>query len=482
MTDRFAAGSPTIHSDGRAVPARRLHESARAVAARLRADGVESGDRILLMMKNSTEFLGASLGIMLAGGVLVPVNVRFTASEIAELMALSQPRAWIGDSKSTPQLRDAQGADIACAGYEISPDGTGMELLGWGNGSEATTPLVLINPHDHAAVFFTAGTTGKPKGALTSHAALAAFVDVAEDGIGLTAADTVIMPMPMFYTGGFKASLAALLLGANLVTMQDWRPADLVEAMHEYHGTVLWGVPSVWALMIRSSGFDAAKVQTLRILWRGGSLTPKSLIDDLVRVFPGLPHYQSYGLTECNVSSMERDAIGTSESCGYPTRGTSLTIDGHTRRQVTGEIWVRGTQQFSGYLGNPEATSATLQKGWVHTGDQGWLDDEGRLRVIGRGSDILIRGGENISTAEVERAILNIDGVAEVAVVGVPDDVFGHELKAYVVGLEGTKLTAEFITQGCARVLAEFKVPRYVEVRTKPLPKSPSGKVRKAEL
>ena len=217
-------------------------------------------------------------------------------------------------------------------------------------------------------------------------------------------------------------------------------------------------------------------------MWRGGSHTPRSLIDDLVSLFPGMPHYHSYGQTECNMASMEKDALSQNESVGYPTFGTEITIEGHRKPDVEGEIWLRGPQQFSRYLGTVGGEASTVEDGWVHSGDRGWLDADGRLSIIGRGSDIVIRGGENISTAEVERVIVDLPGVAEAAVVAVPDDVFANELKAVVVAGPGATIDGDEVRKGCGEVLAEFKVPKYVEIRHAELPKTGAGKIDRSAL
>ncbi len=483
LRERVAKFRPSLISGGVEVPAARLLEAARAFAARLAADGIGHGDYVLLLMKNSPDYLAAALGVMFAGAVLVPVNARFTPAEIAELFELSSPKAWVADADLAAIIREAEGNQAPEQRYVIDPllGRPLKQLLEMGR-PKTDGPISPVKPDAIGAVFFTAGTTGRPKGAMTSHAAVAAFVDVVQTAMTMTPQDTVVLPMPMFYTGGLKASLANLLIGARVVIFPEWSPSDLVAAMRDYKATILWGVPSVWALMIRSKGFDPASVQTLRIVWRGGSFTPRSLLDDLMRIFPGLPHFHSYGLTECNMAAMETDAVHHEESCGFATYGTQISIEGDPKRAEVGEICVNGRQQFSGYLGDPERTAAAFTNGWIRTGDKGWLDADGRLRVLGRGSDVIIRGGENISAAEVERTIVQLPGVAEAAVVPVFDEVFGHELKALVVASGEHPLDPEQIRQECRRVLAEFKVPKYVEIRHEPLPKNASGKIMKASL
>jgi acyl-CoA synthetase (AMP-forming)/AMP-acid ligase II len=481
---RVEEGSGSLIADGVEVRLDAIYAAAQAVAARLVIDGVEPGDHIVLVMRNSAEFLAASLGVMFAGAVLVPVNVRFTTAEMKDLLAVAAPRAWIADEDLASVVHDAEGEHPVDFRYPVDSDSARPlgAILEWAH-DRRDAPIRRVRKDDIAAVFFTAGTTSRPKGAMTSHAALAAFVGVAASAMSISARDTVILPMPMFYTGGIKASLANLLTGARVVVFRSWSPPDLVDATDEYQGTFLWGVTSVWALLLKSNNFSEERVSSLRAVWRTGSFTPRALLNDLKRVWPDTPHYHSYGLTECNVSSMEQDAIRHPESCGFPTAGVEITIDGHVTPETVGEIWVRGPQQFSRYLNDDESTRRALDEGgWVHTEDQGWLEPSGRLHVLGRGSDMIIRGGENISAAEIERVILECPNVEEVAVVPVPDDVFGHELRAVVVPTRDGVVDADRIREGCSKMLAEFKVPKFIEIRLEPLPKNPSGKIAKSSL
>jgi acyl-CoA synthetase (AMP-forming)/AMP-acid ligase II len=474
---------PALIADGHEIRLSRIHDAARGVAARLVSDGVEPGDRVFLMMRNSAEWLAAALGSWYAGALLVPINTRFTTAEITGLFAAGAPRAWIADDDLAPVIGAAEGTHAVDVRYSVTADADAplRDILDWGRTVD-DGPVVDVAPDDIAAVFFTAGTTGAPKGALTSHSAISTFADVVEKSTFMSSTDTVIVPMPMFYTGGIKATLANLLIGARVVTFRKWSPSDLVEVIDEFDASFLWAVSSVWALMLHSKTFDAARVQSLRAVWRTGSYTPKPLLEGLIETFAGCPHYHSYGLTECNLASMENDALRYEHSCGFPTAGVELTIDGHRSSDEVGEILLRGRQQFSGYLGNPEQTAATLQDGWVHTGDQGRLDADGRLHVLGRGSEIIIRGGENISAVEVERTLLEQQEVFEAAVVGVEDDLFGHELKAVVVPTHGATVDSEELRERCREVLAEYKVPKFIEIRHEPLPRSPSGKIAKSEL
>lgn len=482
LADRIARSAPSIHVDGMRLTSAAVLDAARSVAARLRADGIRKGDLVPVLMKNGPEYLAVTLGAMFAGAIAVPINARFTASEVAHIFRTSPPRAWVADRELAQIARDGEGAHAPHQRYVLTePSGTLRELVDWGRPA-GPGPIVPLRGEDIGMAFFTAGTTGRPKGALTSHAAVASYADAVAAAFGITPADRVVLPMPMFYTGGFKTSLAVLALGAELVTFRDWKIPDLIEAMDLHRSTILWAVPSVWALILRTPRFDEAMVRSIRLVYRAGMYSPRKLIDDLVRVLPGRPHYHGYGLTECNQSTMEKDGLAYPESCGFPNPGVRVTIDGTMDRERVGEIWVTGPQRFSGYLNDPERTAATIQDGWVRTGDQGFFFADGRLRVIGRGSDIVIRGGENISTAEVEGAISEVPGVVEVAVVGVPDEIFGHELRAVVVEERPGAIDPSVVKRHCGSVLAEFKVPKFIDVRREPLPKNAGGKVVKAGL
>lgn len=484
LAARAAVGGAPLIADGVEVPTTHLLAAARAVAARLLTDGVEKGDYVALRMRNSSEYLACAFGTMFAGAILIPVNARLTTSELAGLYGSCLPRAWIGDSEGAEVLSAAEGRHGVDVRYVVDADpGRPLrEFMEWSRPGH-DGPVVPIAPEDIGAVFFTAGTTGAPKGALTSHAAIDAFIDVTRSTMGMTERDRVILPMPMFYSGGLKASIANILIGARLVCFRSWKAPDLVAAMGEHKGTFLWAVPSVWALMLKSPGFKPSMVRNTRILWRGGSHTPAAILEALKELFPRIPHYHSYGQTECNLASLEPEGWEYPDSVGFATRGGSISIEGHRVPETEGEIWLSGPQQFSGYLDSEDwGDRASLQDGWVRSGDRGWLDRSGRLYIIGRGSEIIIRGGENISTAEVERVLIALPGVEEAAVVPVPDDLFGQELRAVVVPTNGAALDPEEIRKACGALLAEFKVPKFVEIHQGQLPRTPAGKIARREL
>lgn len=478
---RIADGDSTVINDQCTARLSSIYEAARALGWALKVGGLNPGERVMLVLDNSVDYFIAELAVMFIGGVVVPANTRLTERELRELNGLAQPVRWIVHATYTERLH------AACAQASLNhvielPSGLSNPFSHinecFGRAPD-TFPLHAVEERDIAAIFPTAGTSGKPKGALTSVGALVAFVDVLRDAIGLTEADTLLMPLPLFYTGGFKVSLSVLLTGATLVLPTQWKGYELIDLIHRYKVSILWAVPSVWALVLGAAS-DPELLQSLRLIYRGGSFTPQRVIEQIDRLLPGRAHVQGYGLTECNFVTVERDSTEYVKSCGFPILRSEVMIDGAVKPGERGEVLVRGPQQFSGYFGNEAMTHDVIKDGWVHTNDIGSIDHDGRLYVYGRAGDIIIRGGENISAAEIEQCIIEIDGVIEAAVIGVEDDIFGHEIKAVIVS--DAALDGDAVREQCAKVLAPYKIPKYIDFRREPLPKNTAGKVVKREL
>ncbi len=465
-------------SDGVSIPIATLAELVFGLRNALILRGIRKGDRILVHMRNSAEYVIAGLAIMLAGGVLVPANVRFTQRELGELMARANAVGYFADTDLASVIDELLSTDSRNLRFPVTPTTVGAleEFRRVGDWSLPQASAPLPDAEDIAALFFTTGTTGRPKGVLTSHRALGAYIDIVQSSFGFGSGDRLVMPMPMYYTGGFKASMAAVLLGLDLITERIWSASDLPNLVREHRATLVWAVPTLWALMLRSASFKPDLMRTVRLLWLGGSNVPRSLRNELISAFPDKPHYHNYGLTECNFATVEPRGCEYPNSAGLPTVGTRISIDGLSEPDKVGEIWVSGRQEFSGYA-DSEFISARQRNGWIRTGDQGYLQPDGRLTVIGRLADMARRGGENIALAEVERVIVGLASVSEAVVLAVPNEVFGHELKAIVVPTPGRHFDLDLVRKECMGLLAEFKVPKYWDVRHTPLPRNESGKV-----
>ncbi len=489
--------------DGLRLGYRELGERVTAVAAALVAEGMAPGDRVAVWAPNDGYWVLAALGALSAGGVLVPVSTRFTGPEALDVISRSRARALFvaGDFLGTDRLAALRAAaDEACRaddGADGGADGAGLDGLGlvvrvpgdWAafEGSAAAGPAAearrragAVRPADVSDIMFTSGTTGRSKGAMTSHERSLAVARAWADCGQLTRADRYLVVNPFFHTFGFKAGLLACLVsGATLVPQPVFDAGQAMRLIEAMRITVFPGPPTIYATILDHPELGARDLSSLRLAVTGAADVPVALVERMRRELSFEVVLTAYGLTEAVVATMCRpgDAAETvARTSGRAVAGFEARIGD------AGEILLRGPNLMLGYLDDPEATKAAVDSGgWLHTGDAGRLDAAGYLTITGRLKDMYICGGFNVYPAEVEQVLARLDGVADSAVVGVPDPRLGQVGQAFVVRRPGHVLAAADVLAYCRERLANYKVPRRVEFRDA-LPRNPSGKVLKRLL
>jgi len=432
-----------------------LYDRATRVAGGLRAAGLESGGRVALRYPAGMTWVLAFWGTLLAGGIPVAVNTRFTGGEVDYVLRDADVTVDLGPHTPLP--------DAAPFAVEAAPD-------------------------DVAVLFYTSGTTGRPKGVPNTHRGILSVVEsiVRCIGLGGGADDPVrtLISVPLFHVTGCNAQLVtAAVLGGTSVILPELNLGRVLELIEWEQINFLVTVPAVFTLLLRYPGLSAADVSSLRWIGFGGAPAPSSLPAGLRAAFPGVALVQAYGMTELSaVATVIPDDVITEHpgSVGYPVPTVDLAIE-HTEGQDWGELLVRGPNVTTGYWHDQETTAKAEVDGWFRTGDIVRADEAGRIYLIDRAKDIIIRGGENVSSVEVENALAAAPGVAEAAVIGVPDDVLGEKVGAIVVPIAPVLNVAALLDHARA-VLADYKVPQYLVVSDHPLPRTPAGKVRKPEL
>lgn len=427
-----------------------LWQAASEVAGGLVVEGVEPGDRVGVALPNGSAWALAFLGTLMAGAVPVPINPRLTSAERAHI---------VGDS----------GARLVLD--EILPTGE-------------PTVIDAEDPEALAALFYTSGTTGTPKGAMLSHRAL------------LSAAEQVRLAYRLESTEGLRALVAAPLFHVLACGMQ-WIPAlvsggsiailpmfdvgSWVSAIRSERIEVLNGVPAMFWHALRHPDFDALDVTGVRIVSYGAAPTPPAQAEALRTAFPDARLAPGYGLTEapCVTGLQDDDALTHSGSVGTAVAATELRVVGPDADSGIGQLLVRGPQLMSGYWGRPQASAEVLVDGWLHTGDIVRIDDGGRVFMLDRRTDLINRGGENVYSVEVEAAVAAYPAVGESAVVAVPDDRLGSRVGVCVVPRPGVTFEGHELVRVARDSLAPFKVPEFVCMRSEPLPRNPAGKVDK---
>lgn len=476
-----------------------LGERVYRCAGAMIAAGVARGDRVAIWAPNGHRFVVTALGALVAGATVVPVNTRYKGDEARWIIEKSRARALFVENHFlgldyVEMLGTAPLADLVDV---VRLDGAGE--LTWEafleRGDRVPREDVLSRGQEVAAsdlsdVFFTSGTTGRPKGVMTNHSQNIRVCEAWGNGVGLRRGDRYLVVNPMFHSFGYKAGLIACLLhGVTLVTQAVFDVASTLDLIEAERITVLPGAPTLYASILDHPRSATADTSSLRLAVTGAAVVPVSLIERLRSdLFPEV--IVAYGLTETcgtvTIGDPTASAEAISRTVGRPIEGTEVCIVGEDGERLptgaSGEIYVRGVNVMQGYLDDDVETAKAIDEdGWLHTGDVGRFDDEGFLRITDRLKDMFVVGGFNAYPAEIEQVIARHPAVSEVAVVGVPDERLGEVGRAYVVARQGHHADGADIIAHCRERLANFKVPRSV-VFLEELPHNSSGKVVKFAL
>jgi fatty-acyl-CoA synthase len=459
--ERTTPGRVAIDYHDREIDYRELGDAATRFASSFAERGLHRGDRVATLTGNTPEHVAIFFACARLGLILAPLSWRLTAPELAYQLEDSDPALF---------LVEPEHADLAAAtSWPFEPlavPTTSNSLLL--DSAQDDDPLLLV---------YTSGTTGKPKGALLTHANCF-WTNVGFDvATGISGDDVVLQVLPQFHCGGWNVqALLSWWKGARVVLERTFEPDRCLELIESKRVTTTMGVPANYLFMSQSPRFATADLSSLRRAVVGGAAMPVALLE--VWRERGVEIVQGYGLTEAapNVLCLPpEDAVRKAGYAGKPYPQVEVALSEEN------ELLVRGPNVFAGYWRNPEATEETMVDGWLRTGDLAERDDEGYYRISGRLKEMYISGGENVYPAEVEDALLSLDGVADAAVLGVPDDRWGEVGVAFVVLEPGATLTADDIVEACRTRLARFKVPASVRFLDE-LPRSGMNKVLKDEL
>ena len=451
-----------------------LAERSRRMAAALVARGLERGDRVATLTPNSSDHVALLFACATLGLALQPLNWRLLPAEIAYQLNDAEPELLVVDPEHA-DLAEAAGSGVARALF-ADLDAPGP------------VPIVDVRDDDPLLLAYTSGTTGKPKGAVLTHANCF-WTNLSFDRTsGVGEDDVVLQVLPQFHSGGWNVQpLLAWWKGATVVLEPSFDPARALRLVEEKRVTTMMGVPATYLFMAEQPEFATCDLTSLRLAVVGGAPMPESLLETWHARGVGI--VQGYGLTEAapNVLCLpSEDAARKLGFAGKPYPHVDVALrdpdsGALVEGPATGELVVRGPNVFAGYWRNPEATTAAFADGWLLTGDLAERDAEGCFRIVGRLKDLVISGGENVYPAEIEDVLHAHPAIAEAAVVGAPDERWGEVCIAFVVVRSGQELDEQAVLDWCGARLARFKVPkavRFVDV----LPRSGMDKVLKDEL
>jgi long-chain acyl-CoA synthetase len=497
------------------------HTQVDALASYLTSVGVGHGDRVALSMRNYPEWALAYWATLKIGAAVVGMNAWWTGAEMEFGLADSTPKALIVDEERLkrvePELEGLRkNSSLHVIGVRVQGE-LPEDSIHWEDAIEKASelpsaPEIDISPEDDVCIFYTSGTTGRPKGAALTHRgavsnllnlgfwnAMTVTAGMKAVAAGETPAGAdkqagesnpgSVLAVPLFHVTGCNCCLHPVTAqGGRLILMYRWDAGVALELIEKERPSTFTGVPTMARELINHPDFETRDTSSLSHLGGGGAAVQPDLVHKIEKKIDGRPS-TGYGLTEVNgVIAMNSAHFFTAkpESTGpvVPILESRIVSEDGEDQEAgqLGELWVRGGNVFRGYLNRPEANEEILTDGWFHTGDIGYLDDDGFLFLVDRAKDMVLRGGENVYSAEVEAAIYEHPSVAEAAVFAVPDERLGEAVGVAIVKLPGAQLTAEELQNHVRTLIASFKVPEHIWFSEEPLPRNANGKFLKREL
>jgi acyl-CoA synthetase (AMP-forming)/AMP-acid ligase II len=447
--------------------------------------GVQPGDTVSVLLPNSLDFLEAWWAILKTGAVFGPVNPAFTGPEAAYVIGHSRAVAVVTDANGATTL-GPQRDELSALRNVITTDEGGDVRLGELAGRGGAVPDVKRDPDDLAAVLYTSGTTGKPKGAMLTHANVLANAWMGAELVPLGPGERVGMMLPLFHANAQVVTcIIPMTIGCEVVMWERFSASTFWDTVAELEPVSLSAVPTILAAVLSAEGAPSGAT-SLRYIICGAAPLSRELLETFETRFD-IRILEGYGLTETTCISSINPYYGTRKpgSIGLTVRGQDMKIvtpEGDAAAPGDyGEIIIKGPNVMPGYLHNPEATAESIRDGWLYTGDIGYIDDDGYFFIVDRSKDMIIRGGENIYPRELEEVLYEHPAVFECAVIGVPHDVRGEEVLAIVAPKPGTEIDPDELAEWASERIARFKLPKRFEVRAE-LPKTPTGKISKAPL
>ena len=475
-------------ADGRSWTYGAFDASVNRAANMLASLGVGRGDAVSLLLPNGAEYVIAYFACFKLGALAGPVNSLLTPEEMAYVLGNSDARTLLYGSEFAPHAGEV-GRRVEALSNAVLFDDVAQAAGGFPGGLNEEARRVELGRDDEAVIIYTSGTTGKPKGCLLTHGNLIANARQIKEWLGFTEDDRLLTVMPLFHMNAVSVTtMTPLYAGGSTVVSPRFSASKFWQTVSDYGVTSFGSVATMLSMLLARypegvpPGLDTSR---LRFAMCGSAPVPAEVLRRFEERF-GCLVVEGYGLSEstCRSTFNPPDARRRPGSCGLPIGNEMRVVDEEDREVKAGElgeIVLRGENVFKGYYKNPEATERAFRNGWFHTGDVAYRDAEGFFHIVDRKSDMIIRGGENIYPREIDELLYRHPSVAEAATVGLPDELYGEEVAAFVVLKEGASATEGEIVEHCRRHLAAYKCPKTVRF-VGALPKGPTGKVLKREL
>lgn len=482
-----------VECGSKSLTYRELDDRSGHFASALQHAGFVAGTRVAFLGKSCTEYFEFLIGSMKAGVVPVPLNWRLAPPEISMVLRDSGAALLVVSSEFAGKIvQTAASLPDLQVTISLSPHGKFPCWEEWIAQHGDTYPVEQVSASDGSALqVYTSGTTGKPKGVITTADAFISYLESLSNIANLTDTSISLSTMPLFHIGGTGWALAGLFRGATVIILRDVDPDKILEIVESHGVTNLIAVPSVIQALLQSPKIQRTDASSLKHIYYGGGPMTENILREAIQQFK-CAFVQGFGMTECALISALASKYHFPESpllrsCGKPIPGTTVRlVDPNTGRDVpqgkVGEIWVNSPQVCLGYWLQPKLTRETIvDRVWLRTGDAAYRNKEGFLFLQDRIKDMIVSGGENVYPAEVENALMFHPDVRECAVIGVPSTKWIETVKAVVVLNEGRNTSAESLIAFCKKQLASYKCPTIIEFAEK-LPRNPSGKILKYKL
>jgi len=467
---------------------RQLWESACGLAQYLVDNGLQPGDRVALLIENSPEYVVSYYGVLMAGGAVIGLNTAAKARDLANWISHADARCLIASEKHAELERVQQTLGPTVINYLLIGD---AEDQGWrAISSRPMPPAMDFDPaRQLAALIYTSGTTGQPKGVMLSHRNLFANVQSILSYLGLTEQDSILNVLPFYYSYGNSVLHIHLAVGATLYLENSMLyPQRVVATMVTNRVSGFSGVPSTFNLLLNRTKLNEFDLSSLRYMTQAGGPMAPANIERVKQVLPHVDFFVMYGQTEASarLSYLPPDQLESrAGSIGVPIPGVEMKIMDEQQRPVapgtTGEIYARGDNIMLGYWKDTQASQQVFHDGWLKTGDLAYMDEDGYFYIVGRSSDMIKSGAHRISPKDIEEVILELEGVEEVAVVGVNDELLGQVIKAVIVNAPGYSIDKKQVMRHCKTNLANYKLPKHIDFADD-IPRTATGKVRRFML
>ena len=472
---RYYAQRQAMVVDGAAISFQTLHERVKNIASALVANGFTARDRLAILLPNSPEYIELVYACSWLGVTAVPINTRLSAAEIDQILSDAKPRGLVRHS-SLPK-------PAAQLPWQVVIDEKPLDVR------NESCPDPVYDPEAILALIYTSGTTGRPKGVMVTHANILANLDHFSYWMGYREGGVYLHAAPIFHIADFPAMFATPAFGARQVTIPKFSPQIFCELVQRERVTHTVLVPTMLNLLTQMPEARPYDLSSLEVLAYGGSPIAPELVRRTRKLLPNVKLLQCYGLSETGFLTGLEDREHVEEkllSCGRPCPGIELRVEDEAGKEVEvgrhGELVARGANVMQGYWNDPQDTALAFRNGVFRTGDIGYQDLDGYFYVLDRLKDMIVTGGENVYSGEVEAVIYKHPAVLETAVFGIPDPQWGELVMACVVLKPGMALSANELTSHCRQYLANYKIPRCVEFSDTELPKGGTGKILKRIL